>query len=94
MMEEFPIPNNDWEDYEHRLRAKTRTLVRRHRYKIEHIAQALIERRTLSGRDVNRLLRQVTSAEERRRLQRVHKTWREQNREFLRKLLNARKQMS
>jgi hypothetical protein len=89
MMEEIPVPNEDWQSYERRLRAKTRALVRRHRHKIEHVAKALLERRTISGRDIDWLLRQVTSADERRNLQRVHKAQREQTRESFRKDLRS-----
>ena len=85
MRGEAAAPNDDWDRYERRLRAKTRALVRRHRDKIEHLAKKLIEWRTVSGRNVDRLLRQVTSAEERRKLRRVRKARREQTCEFWRK---------
>lgn len=84
MMEEIPISENDWTRWERRLRAKTRALVRRHRHKIEHIAEALVERRTISGRGIDRLLRQATSADEVRILRRVNKARLRLRREFLR----------
>jgi hypothetical protein len=76
-MEEVAIPNGDWERYERRLRAKTRALVRRHRRKIEHLAKALLERRTISSRSVDRLLRQVTSPQELQRQRRISRVRRE-----------------
>jgi ATP-dependent Zn protease len=82
MMEEIRIPNDDIVRYARRLRAKTRALVQRHRHKIEHVAKALTERRTISGKNVDRLLRQVTSAEERRVVRRVRKARRKQLREL------------
>ena len=75
--------------YARRLRAKTRALVRRHRHKIEHIAKALIERRLISGRNVDKVLRQVTSIEERRNSRQVYKARRKQLREML-EVLRAR----
>ncbi len=50
------IPADDWDQYEARLRAQTRRLVRRHRHTIEHVAKALQERGTLEGDEVNAML--------------------------------------
>lgn len=83
-MEEVAIPNGDWERYERRLRAKTRALIRRHRRKIEHLAKALLERQTISGRNVDRLLRQVTSPPELQRRRRISRVRREAQRELRR----------
>lgn len=44
---------DDWQRYEERLRRMTAQLVARHRDKIERVAQALIERSTLSAEEIN-----------------------------------------
>jgi ATP-dependent Zn protease len=82
-MEEVAIPN-DPKRYERRLRAKTRALIRRHRRKVEHLAKTLLEHRTISGRKVDRLLRQVTSLQELQRQRRISRVRREAEREFRR----------
>jgi len=76
-MEEVAIPNDDLQRYEQRLRIKTSALIRRHLRKIEHLAKALVEHRTISGRDVDRLLRPVTSPPELERRRRIDKVRRE-----------------
>jgi hypothetical protein len=45
-----------WERLEPRLRAMTRMLVRRHRDKIERLAKALLEKTTLSGKQIDQLV--------------------------------------
>lgn len=50
------IPADDWNQYEARLRAQTRRLVRRHRHTIEHVAKALQERGTLEGDEVDAMI--------------------------------------
>jgi ATP-dependent Zn protease len=58
-----PIPNHGepgdeaWIRYESRLRARTRGLVCRHRDKIRRVANALLIRRTLSGDEVEAVIR-------------------------------------
>ncbi len=50
------IPADDWNQYEARLRAQTRRLVRRHRHTIEHVAKALQERGTLEAEEVDAMV--------------------------------------
>ncbi len=50
------IPADDWGQYEVRLRAQTRRLVRRHRHTIEHVAKALQERGTLEAEEVDAMV--------------------------------------
>jgi len=45
-----------WPEIEPRLRAKTRMLVRRHRARIERVAEALIAKQTLSRKQLDRLV--------------------------------------
>jgi hypothetical protein len=54
------------------------------RRKIEYLAKALLERRTISGRNVDRLLRQVTSPQELQQRRRISRVRREARREFWR----------
>jgi hypothetical protein len=49
----------EWSRRQVRLRRMTRALVRRHRDKIERIASALLQYRTLSGRAIDALLPQI-----------------------------------
>lgn len=58
----FALPEADlspeqWRRSERRMRAKTRGLVRRHREKIEHVARALIEHRTLQADEIDALVK-------------------------------------
>jgi ATP-dependent Zn protease len=46
----------DWTKLELRLRAFTRMLVRRHRARIERVAAALLERKTLSAEELDKLV--------------------------------------
>lgn len=46
----------DWDKLEPRLRAMTRMLVRRHRVRIERVAQALLARTTLSAKQLDKLV--------------------------------------
>ena len=46
----------DWQKREARLRRMTRMLVRRHRARIERVAEALLARRKLTGQQVDRLI--------------------------------------
>jgi hypothetical protein len=45
-----------WKQHEKRLRQHCRQLVRKHKEKIERVAQALLDQRTLSGEDIDRLI--------------------------------------
>jgi len=45
-----------WDRFERRMRAMTRTLVRRHRERIERVAQALLDRHTLSSEEIGKLV--------------------------------------
>ena len=56
MAEQLESPEESWNSIEARLRAMTRTLVRRHRVRIEHVAAALIERKALSRVELDRLV--------------------------------------
>jgi hypothetical protein len=49
----------EWSRRQDRLRRMTRALVRRHRDKIEHVARALLQQRTLSGRTIDALLPEI-----------------------------------
>jgi len=49
----------EWSRRQDRLRRMTRALVRRHRDKIEHVARALLQHRTLSGRTIDALLPEI-----------------------------------
>jgi ATP-dependent Zn protease len=51
-----PLSGESWSRIELRLRAMTRMLVRRHRVLVERVAAALLERKTLSGEELNRLV--------------------------------------
>ena len=51
------IPADDWDQYEARLRAQTRRLVRRHRRTIKRVATAREERGTLEGEGITDWLR-------------------------------------
>jgi len=53
---ELNIPNGDWERYEVRIRAQTRRLIRRHRLRIERVAQALLERGTLEADEIEAII--------------------------------------
>ena len=55
MAEELPA-GIDWHTREPRLRAMTRMLVRRHRTRIERVAQALLTHRSLSAKNLDRLV--------------------------------------
>ena len=46
----------DWNTREPRLRAMTRMLIRRHRTRIERVEKALVANKTLSARDLDRLV--------------------------------------
>ena len=46
-------PQDRWPKLEARLRARTRMLVRRHRERIERVAAALMDRKTLSGDELD-----------------------------------------
>jgi ATP-dependent Zn protease len=46
----------EWERFEPRMRRQTSRLIRRHRAKIEMLARALLERRTISGPKIDALL--------------------------------------
>ena len=50
------IPADDWDQYEARLRAQTRRLVRRHRDTIERVAAALMKHKTLPGDEVHKIV--------------------------------------
>ena len=59
IVDEYPIgsaPEEFWEKTEPRLRKHTRTLVRRHRAKIERVAAELMKKGTLSPDDITGLL--------------------------------------
>ena len=56
MASELDIPNGNWECYEMRIRAQTRRLVRRHRLRIERVAQALLERGTLEADEIDAII--------------------------------------
>jgi hypothetical protein len=56
MAEQLESPDESWDRIEARLRAMTRMLVRRHHTLIERVAQALIERKTLSREDLDNLV--------------------------------------
>jgi hypothetical protein len=49
-------PSTDWSKLEPRLRAMTRMLVRRHRARIERVAEALLARTTLSAGRLDKLV--------------------------------------
>jgi hypothetical protein len=49
----------EWSRRQDRLRRMTRVLVRRHRDKIERLARALLQHRTLSGRAIDALLPEI-----------------------------------
>jgi hypothetical protein len=55
-----PIDSNDpkaaWQHYERRLRVRARGLVRRHKVKIERVAQELLERKSLTGDEIDALI--------------------------------------
>ncbi len=53
------VMDDVWERYERKLRLKSMELVRRHRRKIEFVAQALRANRTLSGADVDAILERL-----------------------------------
>ena len=50
------LGDGSWSRIEPRLRAMTRMLVRRHRARIERVAAALLERKTLSREELDRLV--------------------------------------
>jgi hypothetical protein len=52
--EVMPAPAN-WDKYEARLRQMTRMLVRRHRARIERVAEALLTKRSLSAKALDKL---------------------------------------
>jgi ATP-dependent Zn protease len=56
MAEELDSDPDEWVRLEARLRAMTRTLVRRHRALIERVASALLERKTLSREELDGLI--------------------------------------
>jgi hypothetical protein len=62
MMESLTIPGHQedgdgsWERYEARLRARARGLVRRHREKIERVADALVARDTLTAEQIDAVM--------------------------------------
>ncbi len=56
LMAEYLEGRESWSRIEPRLRAMTRTLVRRHRALIERVATALIERKTLSREELDKLI--------------------------------------
>jgi ATP-dependent Zn protease len=56
MAKELETPDESWDRIERRLRAMTRMLVRRHRARIERVAQTLIERKTLSREELDNLV--------------------------------------
>jgi ATP-dependent Zn protease len=56
MAEEMTRNAPDWDKLEPRLRAMTMMLVRRHRARIERVAEALLARMTLSAKAINRLV--------------------------------------
>jgi ATP-dependent Zn protease len=49
-------PSADMEKIERRLRAMTRMLIRRHRAKIERVTKALLAKKTLSARQLDKLV--------------------------------------
>ena len=50
------LPASDWDQYEARLRAQTRRLIRRHRNNIERVAAALLDRGLLQTGEIDALL--------------------------------------
>jgi hypothetical protein len=56
MAEELDSPKEHWERIEARLRAMTRMLVRRHRALIERVANALIDKKTLTRTQLDKLV--------------------------------------
>jgi hypothetical protein len=56
MAEELCNDGISWEKLEPRLRTMTRMLVRRHRTRIDRVADALIAKTTLSGEELDRLV--------------------------------------
>jgi ATP-dependent Zn protease len=56
MAEELPRGEAFWERLEPRFRAMTRMLVRRHRAHIERVAEALLARKTLSAKQLDKLV--------------------------------------
>ena len=55
MAEELDCDPSEWVRWEARLRTMTRMLIRRHRDRIEKVAGALIAKRTLTSRQIDRL---------------------------------------
>jgi ATP-dependent Zn protease len=55
MAEELTLVNRSWAQLEPRLRKMTRMLVRRHRARIERVAEALIAKTKLHAKQVDRL---------------------------------------
>lgn len=49
-------PGTNWEKLEPRLRAMTRMLVRRHKARIERVANALLVKTTLSAKQLDKLV--------------------------------------
>lgn len=68
ILEELPIPgqqeagNGAWERYEQRMRAKTISLVRRHRAKIEGLARALMSVGSLEPEEIEAILADIGPA--------------------------------
>jgi hypothetical protein len=64
MLEEIKIPGGDIDRYQSRLRAKTRGLVRRHRHKIEKVAEELLKRRVIQGPEIDAIIKRASSPQE------------------------------
>jgi ATP-dependent Zn protease len=52
----------EWKRYEPRMRRHARRIVKHHRAKIERLANALLERGTLQGQEIDRILDQHPKA--------------------------------
>jgi ATP-dependent Zn protease len=50
------LSEDQWQRYEPRMRRQTRRLIRKHRDKIERVAAALIERKTLEANEIDALI--------------------------------------
>jgi hypothetical protein len=55
-MEDAELPEDLWQRYEPRMRRHTRRLIRKHREKIERLAAALQDKKTLPGEEIDRLI--------------------------------------